>query len=102
MVTLEHLPAAYVLEGSDGAYRYKGACRDLPERMRAHQEGHVSRTKNRRPLRLIFFEYFECYAEALRRETYLKSGAGREWLERRLRKGLSAYGPADGPTADPP
>ena len=45
IATLEHRPAAYVLESSDKTYRYKGSCRDLPVRMRAHNEGQVSRTR---------------------------------------------------------
>jgi putative endonuclease len=99
---LEHRPAAYVLESADRSYRYKGPCRDLPVRMQDHHEGRVSRTKNRRPLKLIYFEYFGEYGMARQREMYLKSGAGREWLQRRIGKVLSAYGPRGGPAADPP
>jgi len=73
-------PAAYVLLGSDGTYLYKGACRNLRERLKDHHAGRASRTKNRRPLRVVSVEYFSDYREALRRETWLKSGVGREWI----------------------
>ena len=81
--TLEHRPAAYVLLSADGTYRYKGSTHDLVERVMQHKTGKVSRTKNRRPLRLLHFEYFENYTDARKRELYFKSGAGREWLKRR-------------------
>jgi hypothetical protein len=51
---VEPRPAAYVLLGADGAYLYKGACRNLQQRLRDHRAGRASHTKNRRPLRLFF------------------------------------------------
>jgi hypothetical protein len=68
--------------------------------MEDHKEGRVSRTRNLRPLRLIHYEYFENYSVARAREMYLKSGAGREWLQRRLFKGTFCLQP-EGLTADP-
>ncbi|NQU38909.1 MAG: GIY-YIG nuclease family protein [Lentisphaerae bacterium] len=82
--TVEHRPAAYVLCGSDGNYHYKGACRDLVERMKHHRAGLASRTKNRRPLNLVYFDYCSSYSEALKRENFLKSGQGRQWLNEHL------------------
>ena len=79
----EPKPAAYVLASADGTYRYKGSCRNLAKRLKDHRAGRVSHTKNRRPLMLLHFEYFPDYSAAHRRELYLKSGAGREWLMRR-------------------
>ena len=73
-------PAAYVLAGSDGKYLYKGSCRDLVERLKDHDAGRVSRTKNRRPLRLVHAECFASYSDALAREKFLKTGTGRDWL----------------------
>ena len=73
-------PAAYVLLGSDGSYLYKGACRNLHERLKDHHAGRASRTKNRRPLGVVLIEYFDDYSGALRREAWLKSGVGREFI----------------------
>ena len=81
--SVESGPAAYVLLSADGTYRYKGSTRNLVERMRQHADGKVSRTKIRRPLTLLHFEYFDNYTAARKRELYFKSGAGREWLKRR-------------------
>ena len=79
-------PATYVLEGSDGKYLYKGACRDLKARLIDHQEGRASRTKSRRPLTLVYVKYCDSYHDALKHERYLKSGHGRAWLKRRLQE----------------
>ena len=84
ITTVDPHPAAYVLRGSDGKYLYKGACRNLVERLKDHRAGLATRTKNRRPLTLVHFEYCETYSDALRKERYLKSGHGRAWLARNL------------------
>ena len=81
----EPLPAAYILAPLDLHYLYKGSARNLPDRLRNHRAGLVSRTKNHRPLFVVHVEYFDSYTEAKRRELYFKSGAGREWLKRRTR-----------------
>ena len=83
---VEDKPAAYVLLGADGAYLYKGACRNLKERLKDHRAGRSSRTKNRRPLTLVHYEYCETYSEALKREKYYKSRFGRTWLKRMQKK----------------
>lgn len=81
-----HLPeiaAAYVLLGQNGKY-YRGACRSLPRRMSDHRCGIVSRTKGQRPLRLVYYEECRDYEHALERETFLKSGVGRQLLKCQL------------------
>ena len=80
----ESRPAAYVLASASFDYFYRGSARDLPERFKDHRASRVSRTKNRRPLVVVYFEHFDTYADAQTREKYLKTGAGREWLKRRL------------------
>ena len=94
----EHRSAAYVVGPADGSYLYKGSARDLHERLADHHAGRVSRTKNRRPLALLFHRYFAGYGEARQFEAYLKTGVGREWL----RDHCSNRGPTVPPEADPP
>lgn len=77
-------PAAYVLLSATGEYLYKGACRDLVERLKDHRAGRVAHTKNRRPLRLVHVDYVADYTEARQRENWLKSGIGRKWLKQEL------------------
>jgi putative endonuclease len=78
------LSAAYVLQATAAPYLYKGACRNLCQRLKDHRAGRVSRTKNRRPLELVYCETFPSFAEARRRELFWKSGAGRAWLKEKL------------------
>jgi putative endonuclease len=77
-------PATYVLNGRDGLYLYKGSCRDLRARLMDHLAGRVSRTKCRRPLEIVYFEYHDDYSTARKRELFLKTGVGRQWLKDRL------------------
>ena len=84
IATLEQRPGVYVLQAADQSFLYKGSCRVLPERLRDHRAGRVSRTKNHRPLTLVYCEYASDFTAARQRENYLKTGAGREFLTRYL------------------
>ncbi len=50
-----------------------------------HDKGNVESTKNRRHLKLIYFEACLNQQDATRREKYLKSGNGKIYLRKRLR-----------------
>ena len=76
---LPETPGVYVLLGKNGMH-YTGAAHNLRERLRDHHAGRGKRTKNQRPLRLVYHEQASSYSEALVREAFLKSGKGREWL----------------------
>ena len=84
MTVLENKPAAYALRSQAGNWIYKGSTRDLAGRIKAHFSGKVSRTKNRHPLELVYYEYCENYTCARQRENWLKSGQGREFLKKYL------------------
>ena len=86
MRVLEHRPAAYALRNVVANWTYKGSTRDLADRISAHLAGKVSRTRNRRPLELVYFEYCESYTSARQRENWLKSGQGREFLKKAVVK----------------
>jgi restriction endonuclease S subunit len=85
---------AYVLECEDGSL-YKGMCQDLWERVERHLDEHGSEwtTKNK-PVALIHFEEFQTLAEARAKETYFKSGSGREWLKKIHQERRASYEPA--------
>ena len=74
-------PAAYVVTSTAGDYLYKGSSRNLRERLKDHLAGREPRTKNRRPLALVYYKYFDSYSNARAMEHYLKSGQGRLWLK---------------------
>ena len=78
--TVPAQPGTYVLLGVNGM-RYTGAARNLLDRLKDHQAGRGKRTKNQRPLWLLHVEVTESYTVALERERFLKSGAGRAWLD---------------------
>jgi putative endonuclease len=71
---------------------YTGYTFNLRERISFHNEGKVESTKNRRPLKLIYFEGCLNQQDATRREKYLKSGNGKIYLRNRLANFLNPTG----------
>jgi len=71
----------YVLKCADGSF-YKGQTNDFPKRLAEHRRGEVSWTSKNLPTEPIHWEIFKSREEAVRREKYLKSGKGREWLKK--------------------
>ena len=70
----------YVLRSQKDQNLYVGMTNDLDRRVRSHNSGRVRSTKGRRPLILIYHEVYETKSEARRRELFLKTGKGREFL----------------------
>ena len=50
--------------------------------MEEHRKGEVSWTAKNLPFEIIHWEIFASREEAVKREDYLKSGSGREWLQK--------------------
>lgn len=73
----------YVLRCSNNML-YVGSTRDLSKRLASHQKGKVKTTKSKRPVSLIYYEEFDTYSEACKKESYLKTGTGRDWLKAKL------------------
>jgi len=76
---------AYVLISEKDNNLYTGYTSDLRKRVEEHNKGLVVSTKNRRPLRLIYFEGCLNQQDATRREKYLKSGNGKIYLRNRMK-----------------
>ncbi|HMN17899.1 MAG TPA: GIY-YIG nuclease family protein [Ignavibacteriaceae bacterium] len=71
----------YVIKSSEG-YRYTGFTEDLEKRITEHNSKSVSFwTKRGTGWKLIYQEEFENKAEVLRREKWLKTGVGRDFLK---------------------
>ena len=72
----------YILQSKKDLRTYTGYTRNFKQRLQKHNDGKVVATRNRRPLKLIYFE--NCLTEegAKEREGYWKSGAGRRNLKR--------------------
>ena len=75
----------YILLSERDQKRYMGFTQDLERRIVEHNSGLVKSTKNRIPLKLIYFERFENKVEAMKREKFFKSGKGREFLNNILK-----------------
>jgi putative endonuclease len=79
----------YVLLSERDQRFYIGATKDLKDRFRQHQAGRVGSTRYRRPLVLIYYEACLDPEDSLRRERFLKSGRGGNYLKRRLASSLA-------------
>lgn len=67
---------------------YTGFTTDLKDRLSRHARGEVRSTANRRPLKLIHYEYFINEDDAKAREVFLKSGFGRDNMKKALQRTL--------------
>jgi len=75
----------YVLESVNDSGFYIGCTKDLKNRMKQHNSGHVKATKNRLPMRLIYYEASLDRGDAFQREKYLKTTYGKRYVKKRLR-----------------
>ena len=70
----------YVIESINLGKRYVGFTSDLSNRLKEHNNGKTKSNKSFRPFHLIYTEEFETIEQALKREKYLKSSAGRKYI----------------------
>ncbi len=76
----------YVLRSQKNGHLYKGQTSDISKRLEMHNSGLVRYTKRYLPWVLVYHEIYTTRAEAMQREAYLKTGAGRDWLQRKLKE----------------
>lgn len=70
----------YMVRCSDESL-YTGWTTDLDKRLRDHNSGKGAKyTKNRRPVKLVYYETFETKEEAMSREWHIKRLSRREKL----------------------
>ena len=79
----------YVLRSSKDKQFYSGFSKDLTERFEQHVAGKVASTKDRRPLKLIYYEACVKKEDALKREQYFKTWHGKQFLRKRLKSFLT-------------
>jgi len=82
----------YVLLSLKDNRFYTGYTEDLKQRIEAHTLGKVNTTRNRRPLKLVYYEACLDQADALHRELYLKTTWGKRYLRNRLKTFLAIEG----------
>lgn len=78
----------YVIESQKNKDLYKGFCSDLKRRLKEHNNGDNTSTRNDRPWQLIHYEAFQNKADAIERERFLKTGWGRIHLKKILKNYL--------------
>ena len=79
----------YILRSKKDGNLYTGATNDLRKRFGQHQNNQVVSTKGREPFELIYYEACLNQQDAFAREKYLKSGRGKLYLKKRLKRFLS-------------
>lgn len=72
----------YVLKSIKYNRFYTGSTDNLNKRLKEHNSGKTKSTKGFLPWEIIYTEKFSSKEEALKREKYLKSGIGREFLNK--------------------
>ena len=75
---------AYVLYSPTHKKYYKGHCENLQERLNEHNKGKTKSTKAFVPWEVVYYEIFSTRHEAIKRETYFKTAAGRRYLSKKI------------------
>ncbi len=84
--------AVYVLFSEKDHLLYVGFTTDINKRIINHNNGDTTSTKHRRPLKLIFAEYYLFKEDAMYREKYFKSSKGKRALKLMLNYTLTSLG----------
>jgi len=78
----------YIIKSETTNKIYIGHTSDLERRLREHNNRKVGKRRYTRkqqgPWHLIHFEEMESRSDAMRREKFLKSGKGREWIYKNI------------------
>jgi len=73
----------YILKCTDKNL-YTGCTNGLKDRINRHKKGEIKATKERLPIKLIWYCVFVDKYKAYEFEKYLKSGSGRAFLNKHL------------------
>ncbi len=75
----------YVLYSQQFTRLYKGYTSELNSRLKQHNSAKVRSTKPYIPWSVVYTEEFEFKADAIKREKYFKTAAGRRFLKTKLK-----------------
>ena len=71
----------YILASEKTDQLYKGFTSNLIGRIKSHNElSKKGWTLRYRPWRVVYVEFYSIKKEAIARERFLKTGAGRDWI----------------------
>ena len=79
----------YILQSNKDKQFYTGYTNDLKERLKLHNDGKVTSTKNRLPVELVYYEACLNQQDATHREKYLKTAWGKRYIKARLKNYLT-------------
>jgi putative endonuclease len=79
----------YLLQSIKDNDFYTGSTEDLKLRFEQHDKGLVESTRDRRSLKLVYYEACLTQEDATRREKYLKTYNGKRLLKSRLKSYLT-------------
>ena len=71
----------YAIQSEKDGRIYVGFTKDLERRVLWHNQGKTKSTKGYRPWKILYFEKVDDRHAARKRELYLKSGCGKEFLK---------------------
>ena len=80
--------SVYVLLSLKDKMFYTGYSKQLLIRMEQHDSGLCLSTRNRLPVKLIYYDNCLNRTDAIARERYLKSGMGKRYIRNRLKTSL--------------
>ena len=80
---------AYILQSKKDNQFYIGYTDDLKARLKLHNAGKVVSTKNRLPIKLVYYEVCLNQQDATHREKYLKTAWGKRYIKSRLKNYLT-------------
>ena len=86
---MEEFYYVYVLRSEKDNKNYTGYTKNLKQRFEQHCNGEVESTKNKLPLKIIYFEGCLNQQDATHREKYLKTHFGKMFLKNRLKSYLT-------------
>jgi len=75
---------AYVLKSTVHEYFYKGHCHDLEKRLGEHNAGMTVSIRPYIPFIIVYSECFATEGEAIIREKYFKTSAGRRYIKSKM------------------
>ena len=78
---LDFMTNIYVIKSVNRNYIYIGITNNTKRRVEEHNSGKSKTTRSYRPFVVLFTEEYQDRPTARKREIYLKSGCGKEWIK---------------------
>jgi len=75
----------YVLQSERDGNFYVGYTKNMAKRTEEHNKGNVKSTKNRLPMKLVYWEGCLNQNDATQREKYLKTTWGKRYIKNRIK-----------------